>query len=74
MLWIGNIFGWPKGGSLSQPAFCALLAELDPLRDVVDTITVSGYYTADPETGNMTNAGSGVPLPNSCRERIRECL
>lgn len=57
MLWIGSIFGWPKGGSLSQPALCILLAELDVLRDVVDIITVSGYYTADPTSGNMTNGG-----------------
>jgi hypothetical protein len=39
-LWIGNPFGWPKGGPPSQVAFCTVLAELERLRDVVDEITV----------------------------------
>jgi hypothetical protein len=55
MLWIGNPFGWPIGGKPLQPSFCVLLAELEKLRDVVDTITVSGYYTADPSTGNISH-------------------
>jgi GH18 family chitinase len=57
MLWIGNPFGWPKGGPLNQVAMCDTLRELEELRDVVDTITLSAYYLADPSSGNMSNGG-----------------
>ena len=56
-LWIGNPFGWPKGGPPSQVAFCIVLAELEKLRDVVDEITLTGYYVADPDGGNMSTGG-----------------
>eukprot|EP01052_Picozoa_sp_SAG31_P015321 SAG31_NODE_982_length_10556_cov_18.203883_1_plen_404_part_00 len=56
-LWIGNPFGWPKGGPPNQVAFCLVLAELEKLRDVVDEITLTGYYLADPSTGNMSTGG-----------------
>ena len=56
-LWIGNPFGWPKGGPPNQVAFCIVLAELEKLRDVVDEITLTGYYLADPSTGNMSTGG-----------------
>ena len=57
MLWIGNPFGWPKGGPPNQVEMCTVLAELEKLRDVVDVITVSTYYLADPVTGNMSQGG-----------------
>ena len=56
-LWIGNPFGWPTGGPPNQVAFCIVLAELEKLRDVVDEITLTGYYLADPSTGNMSTGG-----------------
>ena len=56
-LWIGNPFGWPKGGPPNQVAFCTMLAELEKLRDVVDEITLTGYYLADPSTGGNTSTG-----------------
>jgi hypothetical protein len=41
-LWIGNPFGWPKGGPPNQVEFCINLAEMEQLRDVIDEITLTG--------------------------------
>ena len=57
-LWIGNPFGWPTGGPPDQAVYCLVQHQLEPLRDVVDEIALTGgYYLADPATGNMTNGG-----------------
>jgi hypothetical protein len=34
--------------------FCLVLAELEQLRDVIDEITLTGYYVADPGLNEST--------------------
>ena len=53
-LWIGNPFGWPKGGPANQVEFCMILAELEKLRDVIDEITLTGFYVAEPGLNTST--------------------
>ena len=70
-LWTGDIFGYPTGGPVNTTKLTHFLDATAALSDVVDTVSPTAFYLADPANATALNITGGLVLKQGSDAVIR---